>query len=70
MAEVILCSCGKKTNEIQRKNNNEFNLSICELEPFIALQYARGLCGKNHPLHFFYSETYGIPIFLEKMSHG
>ena len=30
--------------------------------------YARGLCSKNHPLHFLYSETYGIPTFSEKMS--
>jgi len=29
-----------------------------ELEWFISLQYARGLYGKNHPLHFLYNEAY------------
>jgi len=29
---------------------------------------AGGLCSKNHPLHFLYSETYGIPTFSGKMS--
>jgi len=45
------------------------DLNMCELESFIALQYARGLYGKNNLLHFLYSETYGIPIFSENMSH-
>jgi len=43
---------------------------MCELESFIALQYARGLHGTNHPRHFLYNETYGIPIFSETTSHG
>ena len=41
---------------------------MCELESFIALQCARGLCGKNHPLHFLCNETYGFPVF-EKQCH-
>ena len=42
-------------------------LSPNELEAFIALQYARGLYRKNHPVSFLYNKEYGIPIFPETM---
>jgi len=41
---------------------------MCELEPFIPLQYARELYGKVHLLYFLYKETYGILIFSKNMS--
>ena len=50
--EVILPSIVKyTTEEAHRKGDTNFSLSLNELEAFIALQYARGLYGKN--THFF-----------------
>jgi len=40
---VILHSVVKYTNEAACRGENDFDLSMCELEAFIALQYVRGL---------------------------
>ena len=62
----IIC---KYTNEeAQRRGDELFTVSLAELETFIGLQYARGIYGKDHPVAFFWSKRYGIPIFYENMS--
>jgi len=66
--EVILHSVVKYTNE-EAYGEGGNDLSMCELESFIALQYVRELYGKNHLLYFLYNKAYGIPIFSEYMSH-
>jgi len=44
MPEVILHSVVKYTvKEAYREGENDFDLSMCELGLFIALQYVRGL---------------------------
>ena len=61
--ESILCSIVKyTTEEAHRRRDTNFSLSLSDLEAFIALQYARGLYGKNHPVSFLYNKEYGIPI--------
>jgi len=44
---------------------NAFDLSMCELESFIALQQ----CQRTHLFHFLYNKTYSILIFSENISH-
>ena len=57
------------TNEkAQRKGDEQFTMSLAELETFIGLQYARGIYGKDHPVAFLWSKKYGISIFCENMS--
>ena len=69
--ETILRSIVKFTNEeATRRGDREFCLSADELELFIALQYARGLYGKNHPVHFLWNKVYGIAIFQKTMSRN
>ena len=66
--ESILRSIAKfTTEEAVRRDDTDFSLSLDELESFIALQYARGLYGKNHPVAFLWNKRYGIPIFHETM---
>ena len=66
--EVILRSIVKyTTEEAHRKDNTNFSLRLNELEAFIALQNARGLYGKTHPISFLYKKEYGIPIFPKTM---
>ena len=55
------------TDEAVRCGDVDFSLTLNELESFIALQYARGVYGKNHPVAFLWSKNYGIPIFGETM---
>ena len=55
------------TDEAVRCGDVDFPLTLDELESFIALQYARGVCGKNHPVAFLWSKNYEIPIFGEIM---
>ena len=66
--ESILRSITKfTTGEAVRCGDVDFSLTLDELESFIALQYARGVYGKNHPVAFLWSKNYGIPIFREAM---
>ena len=64
--ESILRSITKfTTDEAIRREEVDFSLSLDELESFIALQYARGVYRKNHPVAFLWSKKYGISIFGE-----
>ena len=66
--ESILRSIVKyTTEEAHQRGDTNFSLSLSDLEAFIALQYARGLYGKNHPVSFLYNKEYGIPIFSKTM---
>jgi len=60
-----LLSCQITNEEAYRKGENDFDLSVCELESFIALQYVRTLTY----FIFFTIKLYGILIFSENMSH-
>ena len=44
------------------------NLTSDELKTFIALQYARGICGKNHSLRFLWNSGFGPSIFKDNMT--
>ena len=66
--ESILRSITKfTTDEAVRCGDVDFSLTLDELESFIALQYARGVYGKNHLVAFLWSKNYGIPIFGQTM---
>ena len=68
LPELILCSIVKyTTEEAHRKSDTNFSLGLYELEAFIALQYARSLYGKKHPISFLYNKEYAISIFPETM---
>ena len=45
----------------------DFPLSLTRLESFVALQYARGIYGKNHSVAFLWSEHTGPSIFRRTM---
>ena len=69
ISEHILRMIWRYTNkEAQRKDDEQFTVSLAELETFIGLQYARGIYGKDHPVSFLWSKKYGIPIFYDNMS--
>ena len=54
--------------EAQRRSNEQFAVSLADIETFIGLQYARGFYGKGHPVAFLWSKRYGILIFYESIS--
>ena len=43
--------------------SEDLHLSLSELEKFIGIQYARGIYGKNQPLHFLWNREFGPPLF-------
>lgn len=55
-------------DEAARQGDDTFSLTLQELESFLALQYARGLYGKNHPVSFLWNSDYGIQLFGKTMS--
>ena len=44
--------------------------AISDLEKFIAIQYARGVYGKNHSLNFLWSKQFGVPLINTMMSRN
>ena len=58
------------TTREAKKSNPNFSMALERLEAFIGLQYARGIYGKSHPLHFLWNNTYGPRIFPETMSRA
>ena len=68
--ESILKSIAKFiTEEAVHRGDIEFSLSLDELESFVALQYARGLYEKNHPVVFCGTRGTESPFSL-KQCHG
>ena len=59
--------CRYTNKEAQRRGDDQFTVSLADLEMFIGLQYARGIYAKGHPVAFLWSKRYGIPIFYENM---
>ena len=54
----------------RKKDNDNFDLHVDELESFIGLQIARGvLVGKNTPVKQLWSKEWGQLIFRNTMSH-
>ena len=59
----------KHTINHGKKDNNNFNLHVDELESFIGLQIGRGvLVGKNTPVKQLWSKEWGQLIFRNTMS--
>ena len=52
------------------ENHNLKDFTISDLEKFIAIQYARGVYGKNHSLNFLWSKQFGIPLINTIMSRN
>ena len=55
------------TNLEASEINPSFRLTTDVLEAFIALQYARGICGRRHSVHFLWNKTYGPSSFRDTM---
>ena len=60
--------CRYTDKEAQRRGDDQFTVSLADLETFIGLQYVRVIYGKSHPIAFLWSKRYGISIFYENMS--
>ena len=60
--------CRYTKEEAQRRVDEQFTVSLADSKTFIELQYAKGFCGKGHPVAFLWSKRYGIFIFYENMS--
>ena len=60
--------CRYENEEAQRRGDEQFTVSLAELETFFGLQYARGIYGKDHPVAFLWSKRYSNPIFYKNMS--
>ena len=61
------------TNVEARKvlGNEEWEVSLCELNAFIALLYVRAAYGgKNFPLYNFWNEEWGVSFFQQTMSRN
>ena len=59
----------KRTINDGKKDNDDFDLHVDELESFIGLQIARGvLVGKNTPVKQLWSKEWGQLIFRNTMS--
>lgn len=52
------------------ENHDLKDFAISDLEKFIAIQYARGIYGKNHSLNFLWSKQFGIPLINSIMSRN
>ena len=62
--------CRYTNEEAQRRDDEQFTVSLAELETFIGLQNARGIYGKDYPVAFLWSKRYGILIFYKNMSRN
>ena len=49
---ILRMICRYTNEEAQRRGDEQFTVSLAELETFIGLQYARGIYGKDHPVAF------------------
>jgi len=57
--------------EARRCKDENFSLSIEELEAFIAIFYARGISGTNdHSVHFIWSNDWGVPFCKNTMARN
>jgi hypothetical protein len=57
--------------EAMRRTNNEWTLTLKELDAFIGILYARGLLGaKNLPVSELWEETWGNNIFKKTMARN
>ena len=67
--EHMLRCIQKHTINHRKKDNDDFDLHVDELESFIGLQIARGvLVGKNTPVKQLWSKEWGQLIFRNTMS--
>ena len=67
--EHMLRCIQKHTINHGKKDNDDFDLHVDELESFIGLQIARGvLVGKNTPVKQLWSKEWGQLIFRNTMS--
>ena len=51
--------------------NEEWQVSLCEFNAFIALLYVRGTyAGKNFPFYNFWNKEWGVSFFQQTMSRN
>ena len=67
---ILRMICRYTNKEAQRRGDEQFTVSLADLETFIGLQCARRIYDKGHPVAFLRSKRYGIPIFQENMSRN
>ena len=65
---ILRMICRYTNEEAQRRGDEQFIVSLPDLETFIEFQYAVRIYGKRHPVAFLWSKRHGIPIFYENMS--
>ena len=65
---ILHMICRYMNKEAQQSGDDQFTVSLADLETFIGLQYARRIYGEGFPVAFLWSKRYGIPIFYENMS--
>ena len=53
---ILRMICRYTNKEAQRRDDEQFTVSLAELETFIGLQYAREIYGKDHPVSFLWSK--------------
>ena len=49
---ILHIICRYTNEEAQRRGDDQFTVSLADLETFIGLQYAKWSCGKDHPVTF------------------
>ena len=53
---ILRMICRYTNQEAQRRGDEQFTVSLADLETFIGLQYARGIYGKSHSVAFLWSK--------------
>ena len=61
---ILRMICRYTNEEAQRRGDEQFTVSLAELETFIELQYARGIYGKDHPASFLWSKKIWLSYLL------
>ena len=49
---ILRMICRYTNEEAQRRGDDQFTVSLADLEKFIGLQYARGIYGQGQPVAF------------------
>ena len=62
---ILRMICRYTNEEAQRRDDEQFIVSLAELKTFIGLQYARGIYGKDYPVAFLWSKRYSIVYFMK-----
>ena len=70
--DKLMLKCIQQCTNVEARRvlgNKEWEVSLCELNAFIALLYVRAAYGgKNFPLYNFWNEEWGVSFFQQTMS--